>query len=145
MSSAKPSVSRHAFGLVETTVIVIAIGVTALFAIPRIEARSEAPLVEQAAAYCRFIAAHQAARYRKGLEFSGHAPELSQYLDEERQPPDEFVVKKLTAEGKRHWRLILERRETTSAFGNYTIVWDNRGFNDRLSTVPSVLLPDQLR
>ncbi|MAW59755.1 MAG: hypothetical protein CMJ94_02845 [Planctomycetes bacterium] len=139
-SSASP---RQVFGLLETTVIVIVIGITALFAIPRVEARTEAPVVRKALQYAEWIAAHQTTRMRKGEGYSEHLAAFHDAQGALRPVPEEFTLTELKADGRRYWELVLTRREHSSSFGAYTIVFDSQGLNTYISTVPRALLPER--
>lgn len=139
-----PETPARQFGLVETTIIVIVIGLTALFAIPRFEARTELPVVERAIRFGEWVKSHQSARYRKGLEFSAHVDQFHETQSSERQVPFEFSLEPIEVDGRRHWEMTLIRREEGSSFGGYRIVWDNQGFNRTKSTVPHALLPVDL-
>ena len=132
------------FGLVETTIIVIVVGLTALFAIPRFEARTELPVVERAVRFGEWVKSHQSARYRKGLDFSAHVDQFQATQDSVRQVPAEFSLDPIKSKGRTHWEMTLRRRESGSSFGGYIIVWDNQGYNRTKSTVPLGLLPDDL-
>lgn len=144
MESPQSAPGTRPFGLVETTIIVVVIGVTALFAIPRFEARSEVPVVSRATDFCEWIQIHQAVRYRKGVDYSEHIAAFHDRQGSVRSVPDEFSIKSLEVDGRKHWELRLLRRETGSSFGAYEIVWDSQGFNETKSSVPRGLLPEEL-
>ncbi|MCH2102089.1 MAG: hypothetical protein MK209_09225 [Planctomycetes bacterium] len=136
---------RHNFGLIETTVIVTVIGITTLFAIPRVEAQGESPIVREGMQYAEWVATHQRVRISKGLDYSHFIEAFVDSQDSLREVPDEFSLKHFEAEGRKHWELHLERRQTGSSFGMYTIVYDLQGFNEHSSTVPRALLPERYR
>lgn len=145
METPVPERPARQFGLIETTIIVIVVGLTALFAIPRFEARTELPVVERAIRFGEWVKSHQSARYRKGLEFSAHVDQFNETQTSVRLVPEEFSLEPLEVDGRRHWEMTLIRREASSAFGGYRIVWDSQGFNRIKSTVPLALLPSDLR
>ncbi len=136
---------RRNFGLIETTVIMTVIGITALFAIPRVEAQSESPIVREAMQYAEWVATHQRVRISKGLDYSDFIEAFVGSQESLREFPDEFSLRRFEAEGSRHWELHLQRRQTGSSFGLYTIVYDLQGFNEHSSTVPRALLPERYR
>jgi len=144
METPVPDRPARPFGLIETTIIVIVVGITALFAIPRFEARTELPVVEQAVRFGEWVKSHQSARYRKGLDFSAHVDQFHVTQGSERQVPSEFSLEPLKVDGRKHWELTLTRRQKNSSFGAYKIVWDNQGYNRTKSTVPLGLLPNDL-
>ena len=144
METPVPDRPARQFGLIETTIIVIVIGMTALFAIPRFEARTELPVVERAIRFGEWVKAHQSARYRKGLDFSTHVDQFNETQGSPRQVPAEFSLEPLEVDGRKFWEMTLVRREAGSSFGGYKIVWDNQGYNRIKSTVPRALLPDDL-
>jgi type IV pilus assembly protein PilA len=144
METPVPDRPARQFGLIETTIIVIVVGMTALFAIPRFEARTELPVVEQAIRFGEWVKSHQSARYRKGLDFSMHIEQFHEAQSNERQVPAEFSLDPIKADGRKHWEMTLTRREEGSSFGGYKIVWDNQGYNRTKSTVPMALLPEDL-
>lgn len=145
METPVPDRPARPFGLIEMTIIVIVVGMTALFAIPRFEARSELPVVEQAIRFGEWVKSHQSARYRKGKDFSAHVEEFQMTQASEREVPAEFSLDPIKVVGRTHWEMTLTRREATSSFGGYKIVWDNQGYNRTKSTVPLGLLPAALR
>ena len=136
---------RRNFGLIETTVIVTVIGITALFAIPRVEARSEAPVVRKGMQYVEWVATHQRVRLNKNMDYSPHLAAFTDAQGALRQVPAEFSLSDIVADGRKHWEVVLERREDDSSFGAYTIVYDLQGFNETRSTVPRALLPERYR
>lgn len=136
---------RKNFGLIETTVIVTMIGITALFAIPRVEARGEAPIVREGIQYVEWVATHQRARLNKNLDYTPHLAAFADAQGASREVPDDFSLREITADGRKHWEVVLERREDDSSFGAYTIVYDMQGLNETRSTVPRALLPERYR
>lgn len=136
---------RRNFGLIETTVIVTVIGITALFAIPRVEARDEAPIVRKGMQYAEWVATHQRVRLNKQLDYTAHVAAFADSQGTLREVPSEFSLAHFEAKGRSHWELHLQRREEGSFFGAYTIVYDLEGFNDQSSTVPHALLPERYR
>lgn len=136
---------RRNFGLIETTVIVTVIGITALFAIPRVEARGEAPIVRKGMQYAEWVATHQLVRLSKGEDYTSYTAAFADSQGAVREIPAEFSLVKLEAEDRSHWEIELSRRESSSSFGAYTIVFDLQGFNEQRSTVPRALLPDRYR
>ncbi len=145
METPVPERPVRQFGLIETTIIVIVAGLTALFAIPRFEARTELPVVERAIRFGEWVKSHQSARYRKDLEFSAHIDQFLETQNSARQIPEEFSLEPIIVDGRKHWEMTLMRREASSSFGGYRIVWDNQGYNRIKSTVPLALLPVDLR
>lgn len=136
---------RRNFGLIETTVIVTVIGITALFAIPRVEARGESPIAREGMQYAEWVATHQRVRLTKGEDYSAH---IEAFVDSQgalREVPTDFSLVQLEAEGRTHWEIELQRRESSSSFGAYSIVFDLQGFNEKRSTVPRALLPERYR
>jgi len=144
MEAAVQVKSRN-FGLIETTVIVTVIGITALFAIPRVEARSEAPIVREGMQYAEWVATHQRVRLNKQLDYTAHVEAFTDSQGTLREVPHAFSLAHIEADGRKHWELHLQRREEDCSFGAYTIVYDQQGFNEQSSTVPHALLPERYR
>lgn len=131
----------HGFGLVEMTIIVIVIGVTALFAIPRYEARGEKPVVRSAFRYGMYVERIQAARIR---EQGSYEPVMEQLEVADGVPP-EFHVADWTVDPEVGWLMRLERHNDDSPFGAYTLCFSDQGFHLAESTVPIALVPSQWR
>jgi prepilin-type N-terminal cleavage/methylation domain-containing protein len=138
------------FTLVEMTIVVIVLGVTMLFAIPRYEARKEEPIAAKAFRYLGRLQQFQNHYFREHGQYATHV----EALHLEGGMPDEFVLEDFESEDWRiGWRASLLRHSRWSTFGAYRVVFDDSGYDRSRSTVclgleptsPNQLLADALK
>ncbi len=137
------SVQRNqAFSLVEMTLIVMMIGITVLFAIPRYEAQKEAPISAQAFQFLYRLQGAQNHHLRTHGKFASHV----EAMGVETSIPSDFVLQTLSSsDWNKEWTAVLKRRARWSAFGPYTVVFDQNGFQADQSTLCDALVPDDKR
>jgi type IV pilus assembly protein PilA len=128
------------FTLVEMTIVVIVIGVTALFAVPRYEARKEITITAKAFRYLDRMRLFQNHYYREHGTYATHV----EALGIEGNLPDEFVLEDFeSGDWRIGWRASLLRHSRWSTFGAYRIVFDDAGYDRSRSTVCLGLEPDE--
>lgn len=124
------------------TLIVVMIGITALFAIPRYEAQKEAPISAKAFQFLHRLQGAQNHYFRSHGRFADHV----EAMGIESSIPTEFVLHEMSSENWRGgWTAVLQRRARWSAFGPYTVVFDKNGYQAESSTVCDALVPDDKR
>ncbi|MBC8403628.1 MAG: hypothetical protein H8E15_00250 [Planctomycetes bacterium] len=124
------------------TLIVMMVGITALFEIPRFEAQKESPISDKAFQFLYRLQGAQNHYHRRHKKFASHV----EALGVEDSIPSEFVLKELKSEDfASKWTVILVRRSHWSAFGPYEVVFDENGFQREESTLCDALIPDDMR
>lgn len=131
---------QSAFGLLETSIITIVIGIAALFAIPRYEARAETQVTAKALRYVQAVWARQQALQVKGLPPAEHLDQFASNPQWKWVVPHEFLVDEFGLDSQGDWFIVVKRRALDCVFGDYTIVYDADGFNRSKSTLPPALL-----
>jgi type II secretory pathway pseudopilin PulG len=133
---------NQAFSLVEMTLIVMMVGITVLFAIPRYEAQKESPISAKAFQFLYRLQGAQNHYHRRHKKFASHV----EALGIETSIPNEFVLKELHSDDfASKWTVIVVRRSRWSAFGPYEVVFDENGFQRGQSTLCDALIPDDMR
>ncbi len=133
---------NQAFSLVEMTLIVVMIGITALFAIPRYEAQKEAPISAKAFQFLHRLQGAQNHYHRTHGKFADHV----EAMKIESSISTEFVLRDLKSDDwEKEWTAVLVRRSRWSAFGPYTVVFDQDGFQPEPSTMCEALVPEDKR
>lgn len=121
------------------TLIVVMIGITALFAIPRYEAQKEAPISAKAFQFLHRMQGAQNLHYRKHGKFADHV----EAMNIQSSIPPEFVLRDLRSDDwEAGWTAVLVRRSRWSAFGPYTVKFNQNGFQVKGSTVCRALVPE---
>jgi type IV pilus assembly protein PilA len=133
---------KQAFSLVEMTLIVIMIGITALFAIPRYEAQKEAPISSKAFHFLHRLQGAQNLYYRNNGKFADHV----EAMGIQSSIPTEFVLRDLKSDDwESGWTAVLVRRSRWSAFGPYTVIFTEDGFQAEPSSLCRALVPKDKR
>jgi type IV pilus assembly protein PilA len=131
---------KTGFSLVELAVVVVIIGVLAAFAVPRFRASVER---SKAAEAFNYLAAVQAAQERYHARQSTYADDLD-VLDIKLTTPKYFSVGSISAGStgdlEDSWALSLTRSGAAAGYGEYTVTFNEEGFDVEDSTI--VDLPD---
>lgn len=124
------------FSLVELTIVVVILGVLSMMAVPRYRA-----VVEQAKSSEAFVYLDQIA---KGQEMynarNGRYSDNLNKLDIKAPKPKHFDIAAPTSvDWETKWEVKLTRKSPSSGFGNYTVVYNQRGFAGGRSSIPHKL------
>ena len=130
--------SHQGFSLVELTIVVVILGVLATFAVPRFMSSVEKT---KAAESFTYLAQIESAQARYNAE-NGRYANKTQDLDIDLDRPEFFTVSgPYSSNWDSKWEMKLTRNGASSGFGRYTVVFDQDGFNDSKSSIPSDLSP----
>ena len=133
----KKRVTRAGFSLVEMAVIALIIGVMTAFALPRFRATVER---SKAAEAFNYLSAVQAAQERYHTRQSTYAGDFED-LDIKLTTPRYFSVGSIdagcTGDLKDSWTLSLTRFGASAGYGQYTVTFNEEGFDDEKSTIVS--------
>jgi len=132
---AKRRLSKTGFSLVELTVITVLIGIMAAFALPRFRAAVER---SKAAEAFNYLACVQAAQERYHSRQSTYADDLSD-LDIKLATPKYFSIGSICAGStgslEDSWTLSLTRFGASAGYGEYTVTFNEEGFDEEDSTI----------
>ena len=128
-------VKKTGFSLVELAVIVAILGVMAAFALPRFRVAVE---VSKAAEAFNYLASIQAAQERYRSRQGTYADNLNE-LDIKLTMPKNFSVGSIgagsTGDLADSWTLSLTRSGPSAGYGEYTVTFNEEGFDDEDSTI----------
>jgi len=126
---------RGGFTLVELAVVVVIIGVLAAFAVPRFRSSVER---SKAAEAFNYLSAVQAAQERYHARQSTYAEDIAD-LDIKLSSPKYFTVGTpvagSTGDIEDSWSLTLTRSGASAGYGEYTVIFNEEGFDDDNSTI----------
>ena len=129
------------FSLVELAVVVVIVGVLAAFGIPRVLTNAERA---KAAEAFQFLSAIQSSQERFRSLNGFYAADVSE-LDIPYTEPKHFAVSALqtgaTSDFETSWSLKLTRTGSASGYGAYTVLYTNRGYDARRSTIAAEIDP----
>ena len=127
--------SKAGFTLVELTVITVLIGIMAAFALPRFRVAVERSKAVEAFNY---LACIQAAQERYHTHRGTYADDLSD-LDIKLTTPKYFSIGSIRAGGtgslEDSWTLSLTRFGASAGYGEYTVTFNEEGFDEEGSTI----------
>jgi len=128
---------REGFTLVELAVVVVIIGVLAAFAVPRFLASVER---SKAAEAFNYLSAVQSAQERYHAR-QGQYASLITDLDIKFSAPKYFTVGTIaagsTASLEDSWTLTLTRTGASAGYGEYTVTFNEEGYDATNSTIAS--------
>jgi prepilin-type N-terminal cleavage/methylation domain-containing protein len=126
------------FSLVELTIVVVILGVLSMMAVPRYQTAVERAKGAEAFTYMAQVAG---AQERHNARSGQYANSLSK-LDLKMTAPKHFSVGSFTSYNwQTKWELKLTRKGASSGFGNYTVCFDQNGFNRGRSSMKTDLIP----
>ena len=129
------SIKKNGFTLVELAVVVVIIGVLAAFAVPRFRSSVER---SKAAEAFNYLSAVQAAQERYHARQSTYAEDIAD-LDIKLSSPKYFTVGTpvagSTGDIEDSWSLTLTRSGASAGYGEYTVIFNEEGFDDDNSTI----------
>lgn len=126
---------KKGFTLVELAVVVVIIGVLAAFAVPRFLASVER---SKAAEAFNYLAAVQSAQERYHARQGSYAANLTD-LDIKLSTPKYFTIGAIAAGStgslEDSWTLTLTRSGSSAGYGEYTVTWNEEGYDGTNSTI----------
>lgn len=128
--------SRRGFSLVELSIVVVIIAVLAAFAIPRLLRSVEKTKAAEAFQYLAAIRAAQERYHGQHGRYTSSADDL----DVDFPSLHYFAIEKTEAD-ETSWKFVLKRVGASGGYGQYTIVFEEDGYNKSKSTIPPELLP----
>ena len=136
-----PRHHRHAtagFSLAELSVIVAMLGCLLMAGVPRLNQLTEQSKATEAFVFLSHVAKAQE-RYRAR---SGEYARQIEDLDLSFRAPRWFVIGQgFSFDWETRWSQRLVRREPSSGYGSYAVVFTEQGFHRERSTIPEALLP----
>lgn len=123
------------FTLIDSTIVAV---ILAVFAVPRFTSSVEQSKVADAFTYLTQV---ESAQQRFHLEKGEYSKQLSRLDVGVGKPHDFFVAAPTSLDWKTSWQVRLTRRGPGSAYGEYTVVFDEGGFSHIKSSVPAALMP----
>ena len=127
--------AKGGFSLVELAVLVVIIGFLGAFTVPRFRSSMER---SKAAAAFNYLAAVQAAQERYHSHQSTYAGDLND-LDIKLTTPEYFSIGSISAGGtgdlEDSWSLSLTRSGAYTGYGEYTVTFNEEGFDEEVSTI----------
>jgi prepilin-type N-terminal cleavage/methylation domain-containing protein len=128
---------RRGFTLVELAVVVVIIGVLAAFGVPRFLESVERSKASEAFGY---LAALRSAQERYQAREGTYATSFDD-LDIDYSTPKYFDVPATITADEDTWSLTLTRKAGSSGFGEYTVAFNQDGFDATTSTIPASVNP----
>jgi prepilin-type N-terminal cleavage/methylation domain-containing protein len=127
--------NRKGFTLVELAVVVVIIGVLAAFAVPRFLSSVER---SKAAEAFNYLSSVQASQERYHARQGTYASDLAE-LDIKLPAPKYFSVGTVeagaTSSLEDSWSLTLTRTGASAGYGEYTVTFNEEGFDANTSTI----------
>lgn len=124
--------------MVETTIVVVILGILSVFAVPRYTYNIERGKTSDAFTYLAQVESAQARFHTE----NGHYCQRINGLDVRIGKPQHFRTSEVTSmDWVSHWQMRLTRRGQGSGYGEYTVVFDQGGFSGIKSSVPFTLQP----
>lgn len=129
---------KGGFSLVELTIVVVILGVLAMMGVPRYQKVVERAKAAEAFTY---LAQIEGAQERYNARTGTYAQSIGQ-LDTSIPQPKHFSIGSFTSyDWETKWELKLNRSGASSGFGNYSVTWNQDGFQRSRSSIETDLLP----
>jgi len=126
------------FSLAELSVIIAMLGCLFMAGVPRLNQLTEQSKAAEAFVFLSHVAKAQE-RYRAR---SGEYARQIEDLDLSFRAPRWFVIGQgFSFDWETRWSQRLVRREPSSGYGSYAVVFTEQGFHRERSTIPEALLP----
>jgi prepilin-type N-terminal cleavage/methylation domain-containing protein len=138
----KKSIATAGFTLVELAVVIMIIGVLVAFAVPRVKASVERAKAIEAFNYLTYV---QAAQKRYHTKQNTYAANIAD-LDIQMAAPKYFTAPETFTAGisgdlADSWTLTLTRCGSTAGYGDYSITYNEAGFDAENSDITDDINP----
>ncbi len=138
MKTLIPRKSNSGFSLTELAIVVVILGVLALIGVPKYQTIVESAKAEEAFIY---LAQIQAAQERYNARTGTYANSISK-LDVELDFPKHFRMGTLTSfKWETHWQLRIFRTGPSGGNGNYSVCFNQDGYDQARSSIPAAIAP----
>ena len=127
--------SRTGFTLVELAVISVLIGIMAAFALPRFRAAVERSKAAEAFNYLACVQAAQERYHSRQRTYSDDLSDLDIKLTTPRHSSIGSIRSGGTGSLEDSWTLSLTRFGASAGYGEYTVTFDEEGFDEEGSTI----------
>jgi prepilin-type N-terminal cleavage/methylation domain-containing protein len=133
-----PLIKQAGFTMVETTIVIVVLGVFSVFAVPRYSYNIERGKASEAFTYLAQVESAQERFHAK----NGSYCQRINGLDVGIGKPRHFRPSPVTSmDWRSRWQMRLTRLGQGSGYGEYTVVFDQDGFSEIKSSVPFSLQP----
>jgi prepilin-type N-terminal cleavage/methylation domain-containing protein len=144
MNDKMASLKRAGFTLVELAVVIVIIGVLAAFAVPKFRQAVERAKAGEAFNY---LAAIRSSEERYASQEGSYASNIANDLDINMSTLKYFTVGTVAAGNtgslEDSWSLALTRNGAAAAYGNYTVIFTDDGYDSVNSTINTQINPMQ--
>jgi type IV pilus assembly protein PilA len=130
------------FSLVELSIVVVILGVLAIYAVPKFLQSVERTKAATGFTFLTDLGKKQELFWQQKGRYAYSQMELQAELSAVLIHPDAFKVSGYASgDWETRWGVKLTRDGASSGFGRYTIVWNQDGWDSNGSSIPSELQP----
>lgn len=127
---------KKGFTLFELAVLILIIGILSIFAIPKFRRTAEMSKANAALDYLSNVRLAYKKYHFKNKTYTENLSELNITFP----MPEHFEIQTLATDEK-SWSLTLKRKSPHSGYGNYTITFNQNGFDTQNSTIAAKINP----
>jgi len=135
MNSVPMQQNRNGFTLVEFAVVMLIVGVVAAFGVPRFLKSVERAKASEAFLYLGAVRSAQERSLAKNGSYAGAISDLDLQFSAPRYFTVGTIAAGVSGTLENSWTLTLTRAGTSSAYGAYTVVFNQDGYDSTASTI----------